>query len=272
MNSSGNGPDPELGVFMKISYFKLATFQQCPLKYRFLYVDWLGKQYRKPRPPMSMGESIHRALRDFFRISNPEDRSLEKFHYLLRKNWIREGFGNRDEERIWGKKALKILERFYRSNDCRVQPLFTELNFEVKIEDLIFVGVVDRIDRLDNGIFQVIEYKTGAKSMTSEEADGDIQLTFYNLAIREKYHFEPIKLTIYFLQSNKQIDTFRTDEQLQEGLREIANIVGKIKGTREFEPQRNQFCPWCDFLEICPIRGEIRIPIKETAYPEDIPF
>jgi len=50
---------------MKVSYSRLSTFRECPFKYKCLYIDNLW-HLRKEKPYLSMGSSVHLALKDFF--------------------------------------------------------------------------------------------------------------------------------------------------------------------------------------------------------------
>lgn len=112
----------------RISYLKLSMYQQCPLKYKFHYIDGLSYRYEQDKPYLSMGESVHKALKKFFGIKDVKKRTLKRLHQLLRKNWIRKGYSNIDEEREYVERALEMLEKFYHSNDCTVKPLYLELS------------------------------------------------------------------------------------------------------------------------------------------------
>ena len=76
---------------MKISYSKLSTFKQCPFKYKCLYIDGLW-HLRKDRAALSLGSSLHLALKDFFGIRDKNQRTVKNLHLLLDKNLISKGF------------------------------------------------------------------------------------------------------------------------------------------------------------------------------------
>ena len=77
---------------MYISHTKINTYKQCPRKYKYHYIDLLSKKYTQVKPALSLSESVHGALRDFFAIEKPSERTLGKLQYLLRMNWQRKGF------------------------------------------------------------------------------------------------------------------------------------------------------------------------------------
>jgi len=109
-----------------------------------------------------MGSSVHSALRDFFRLSKSQ-RSLQNLGKLLKKNWISKGCKNNKEEKEYVLRG-QMLSQFYETYDPYIMPLMVERNFSVKVEEnLIFSVRIDRVDRLPNGGFELIDYKTGKK-------------------------------------------------------------------------------------------------------------
>lgn len=234
---------------MKVSYFMLSQFSQCPLKYKYHYIDGLAERYGKARPYFSMGSSVHQALEDFFRIKEKKKRTLQNLHYLLRKNWIRAGYGTRERERKWGLRALEMLTNFYNTYDCYITPIMVERTFEAKLDGLILTGRIDRVDKLQGGSYEVIDYKTGKNLLTQEE---NLQLVLYSLGLKYAYGIEPRVLSFYFLQKNQKVSIVRTPELIQVGLARIKDMVQEIKSTEEFEARPNRYCGMCIFKRICP--------------------
>jgi len=234
---------------MKVSYSKLSTFRECPFKYKCLYIDNLW-YLRKDKPYLSMGSSVHLALKDFFRLSKSQ-RTLQNLGRLLKKNWIRKGYKDEKEEKEYALRAWEMLSQFYETYDPYTMPLMVEKNFEAKIEDnLVFSVRIDRVDKLPNGGYELIDYKTG-KNTDIKKEDEDLQLTIYYLALQCRYRIRPTRFTYYFLEDNKRVTTSRTKEQIQQGLANIKSIVRKIRNIKEFLPNPNPFCSFCDFGEIC---------------------
>ena len=255
---------------LKFSHFKLSMFGQCPLRYKYHYIDGLIKEYKKERPYLSMGESVHRALANFFRINDVELRTLENLHNLLRKNWSRRGFENEEEEKRWGLKALEMLTNFHQSSDISIKPLMIEEYLEARIDSLALCGRIDRVDALENGGYEIIDYKTGGEALSQEAIDSDLQLTIYYLLLKNVREIEPTRLSFHFLAQNSYLSTNRTPWQAREGLIRIKAMADEMAASKEFSPKRNRFCPYCDFIEICPLEEET--PLEGIEEIEDLPF
>ncbi len=240
---------------MKVSYSKLSLFKECPFKYKCLYIDNLW-HLRKDKPYLSMGNSVHLALRDFFRLTNRSQRTLQNLGKLLKRNWIRKGYKDDGEEKEYALRAWEMLSRFYETSNPYIIPLMVEQNFFAKIEEnLVFSVRVDRVDRLSDGGYELIDYKTGKKTDVEKE-DEDLQLTIYYLALKHRYRIRPTRFTYYFLEDDKRVTTSRTEKQTDHELRSIKGIVKKIDTTQEFLPTPNPFCSFCDFVEVCPAEEE----------------
>ncbi|MFY8051724.1 MAG: PD-(D/E)XK nuclease family protein, partial [Armatimonadaceae bacterium] len=54
-------PKPSTRKF-QLSPTKIRTFRDCPAKYRWEYIEKLGRFYRRPKPYYSFGTSIHSTL------------------------------------------------------------------------------------------------------------------------------------------------------------------------------------------------------------------
>jgi DNA helicase-2/ATP-dependent DNA helicase PcrA len=236
---------------LKVSYSKLSTFKECPFKYKCLYIDKLWHM-KKDRPYLSMGNSVHLALRDFFQVRNKSFRTLQNLAKLLKGHWINKGYKDEKEEKEYALRAWEMLSQFYETYNPYIIPLMVEKNFSVRIEDnLIFSVRIDRVDKLVNGGYELIDYKTG-KNTDIEKEEEDLQLTIYYLALQHHYRIRPTRFTYYFLEDNKRVTTSRSEKQIGQGLISIKNFVRQINTTQEFLPTPNPFCSFCDFAEMCP--------------------
>lgn len=95
---------------MKVSYSKLSTFKECPFKYKCLYIDNLW-HLKKDKPYLSMGNSVHLALKDFFQLREKSMRTLQNLGKLLKKHWISKGYKNDKEEKEYARRAWEMQQR-----------------------------------------------------------------------------------------------------------------------------------------------------------------
>jgi len=252
-----------------LSYSALSTYQQCPLKFKFEYIDRLGDIYRQERPYLSFGNSLHSTLAKFFQTKDIKQRTLDFLYSLLKKNWISKGYSSAEEESEYRQLAFSILEHFYESADINAQPIYVEEFFKLPIKDFFLTGKIDRIDAISEKEVEIIDYKTGKFVPTEEEIKDDLQLRIYALAAVKKYNLVPKKVSIYCLEQNVKLSTEFEAGKLEGTLNEIIDLYNKISQDKEFPPLKNHFCPACDYLVICPLMGLGLKPAERQKIKED---
>src|SRR5256885_4353373 len=84
---------------------KLTTFEDCPRRYRYAYVD-------RPTPPKgppwahnSLGASVHTALRSWYGLP-AERRRPQALPVLLKATWVSEGYRDETQERAVVRQGL----------------------------------------------------------------------------------------------------------------------------------------------------------------------
>lgn len=232
-----------------LSYTQVSTYEECALKYKYSYV------LKIPTPPsasLSYGSSIHDTLRDFHNKLRFENNVEESdLMHMFEKNWQPLGYLDAEHRNQSFKEGQALLHRYYEKNkDSKIKPKFIEQAFNVKIDGVRFYGRIDRIDELEDGSVEIIDYKTG-KSKTQKEVDKDDQMSFYAIAAKEALNLNPTKLTLYFVEDDLKLSTTRTEDQLQQKKEEVVEVIQKIK-TGEFPASPGLQCSWCDYKDICP--------------------
>ncbi|MEK7528180.1 MAG: PD-(D/E)XK nuclease family protein, partial [Patescibacteria group bacterium] len=237
-------------VLKKASYSQIYTYLECPLKYKFRYL------FQVPSPPQattSFGSSVHNALKNFYEILL-EDRSLiptlEGLQSLYKKNWISQGYDTRTFEQAMYKRGQEMIERFFEENKNNwVVPAFVEKMFTLRIAECSITGRIDRIDKLEDGTYEVIDYKTG-KLKDEKEVKKDLQLSLYALACRDFLKIPVSRLSLYFLEDNKKISTERTEEDINKFEDELKGYLDDITES-DFIATPGRHCSWCEYMTIC---------------------
>jgi hypothetical protein len=127
-----------------------------------------------------------------------------------------------------------------------------EFRFSIDVEGVQVSGVIDRMDRIPGGGYEIIDYKTNRRLPPRSRVDGDLQLSIYHLAAREVWGIEPERLTLYYLLPAQRMSTARTNGDLDDLRRRIATVAERIEGMK-FEPRQNPLCDWCEYQALCPL-------------------
>jgi DNA helicase-2/ATP-dependent DNA helicase PcrA len=241
-----------------LSYSQIETFRVCPLHYK---LNYLIKVPTPPSASQSFGISIHAAMKDFYAlVINGEKPSEKLIQEQLKKNWINLGFENKaHEQKFFEKGKLYLLGYLKEEFKQKQLPILMEEKFTVPIEterSLKIGGVIDRVDKLEDGSIEIIDYKTSANIPTQKEVDKNLQLSFYALAATniDSELFgklpEQVKLSLYFFDQQIKLTTIKTKEDLQKAQEEILQVREEIENS-DFECSGGFLCQNCEFKMFC---------------------
>lgn len=264
-----------LNNIMRTSYSAIETYLQCPQKYKFQEIERI--RVAKSREAI-FGSAVHSALSFMFK-KDPLFPTLDEVVANFRENWPAKEIFMREskydslkrswteqEEKIYFAEGVKMIRRFYEKNaPWNFNVVDLESRFEVAVSDEktgethILAGIIDRIDRLPDGKYEIIDYKTGKRMPSQEALDKNLQLSLYSLGLQKRWpHLktEDIKLSLYFLKHEEKLHSRITTETIQKTRKQILNTIGeiqeKVRQEKEFEPMPSALCEWCGFRPICP--------------------
>ncbi|MBT9174896.1 MAG: hypothetical protein DDT22_00561 [candidate division WS2 bacterium] len=245
---------------MKLSFSRLDLYLQCPLKYKYRYID---KIKEKPSPYAAFGLSIHRTIQQFF--THPEGvPTIYDLYNYLEASWVREGYTSPKEEASFKENAKKMLTKFYQDNIFNYLKACTvEQYFEVHTNDFIINGYIDQVNKRGN-TYEVVEYKTSKNGKSMEEAEKDLQIATYHLAFKSIYGFPPNQVIYYNVRSGVKLGIKVTPQMEEFVMQSYKDIASGILAER-FHFQVGIHCHWCDYQKICPDRegvsgGQINFP------------
>jgi putative RecB family exonuclease len=235
---------------MRLSYSSINTYETCPQKFRFQYEDRLPTS---PSPALAFGDSLHQALHRFHSRPVPVAPSVDELQEMLESVWVRDGFSDPSEERMYLDHGRQVLAQYHRENASTYRiPAALEFRFTIDIEGVQLAGVIDRMDRIPGGGYEIIDYKTNRRLPPQERIDRDLQLSIYAVAAKEVWGIEPERLTLYYLLPGQRMSTTRTAADAEDLRRRIGTVAERI-GAGMFEPRENPLCDWCEFQALCPI-------------------
>ncbi len=244
---------------MRISYSGLDTFSTCPAKYKFQYVERI--KFPKIKEAV-FGTLIHDCLKMFHepgRLAPPTEDEL--LQYFTNK-WNPDIYSDQQEEAFAFHQGIDILKKYFLQNQGLE---FNIINLEAPFGALIsdgkeinqITGRIDRIDKLPDGSFEVIDYKTSKKMPAQETVDKNFQLSVYYLGLTNRWpsiqeQNRPVKLSLYFLRHGEKLSATRNSSQIKETQERILDLISQIK-ISNFEPKANPLCNWCQYQPHCPL-------------------
>jgi len=278
---------------MNTSYSALDTFLTCPLKYKYSQIDRIKTPKSKEQ---LFGTLIHNTLKLVHTpgILSP---TLEQALDFFSKNWNAEAFADEIEERAAFAQGVAMIQDYYKKNDpAKINIIDLESRFQVEIgpvksdesdhgaspkksenlnqatikETHIITGIIDRIDKTENG-YEIIDYKTTRKLPSQEKVDNDLQLSIYLAGFLKRYPKEiediaNIKVSLYYLKHGVKLTSARTMEQVRQSEQLILDLISEIQKSK-FEPVISGLCDWCGFQNICPMWKH---KFKKAETPEEI--
>ncbi len=242
-------------VSLKLSPSSILVFRQCRQRYKFLYIDKLGDQYGRPRPYFTMANHVHATVKDFLSLQPVQLRTTKAIEELLQRNWrrYRVGFRGHQDEMRWAQKALAQVRAFASNHDVSVQPLMMEKFMEVEISPgLVLRGRMDRIDRESDGTLHIIDYKTGAMPQEPDWA----QLELHALIMSKRLSWPVSKVSYLYLGPSVMQSTRMSVEELRRVHWDVLTIARTVHREKKFRPIPGPGCGNCDFISICPKKGE----------------
>lgn len=263
----------------------LNYYLQCPFKFK-AYCDSEVKAKFVESYENYIGKVIHLVLRDLFDIRKvPIDKREEQsIDNMVKKAWARmpksnfgqefwkeedrlKLFGSLEQERAFGMKTITILKNYLSSADLSVIPLALEdwMDTDISIggeETVKLAGRIDRIDQESSSTISVWDYKTGKLPFYHNINDiikHDLQLPVYAIIASRLYPFaQKIRAGLIYVRYSKIYDISWDKEHLKKIESNIVSLIKKIRSDKEFLPQPNNLCNWCEYKDICPLRKEIQ--------------
>src|SRR5487761_1270313 len=168
-----------------LSPSKVSTFRDCALAFRFSAIDRLAEP---STPATAKGTLVHRALERLFWNHQAGTRSAEAAHLELAAAWeeLREDPDFADlnmseaESDDFVSDAASLVDGYLRLEDPdRVDMIGVELTLEANLGGLCLRGIIDRLDRTEDGELVVVDYKTGRVPTEQREHSSLAGVQFY---------------------------------------------------------------------------------------------
>jgi DNA helicase-2/ATP-dependent DNA helicase PcrA len=149
-------------------------------------------------------------------------------------------------------KATQALVRYHdRFREEGGEPVWFERSFQFKLGPHVLRGRVDRVDRLPDGGYELIDYKTGRPKSAAQLRE-DVQLSLYAVGAREAWQLEAPSQSYYYVLDDQKVPVERSEED-RDWITDTVLEVGEGIQSQGFEPTPSfSACSMCDYRIACP--------------------
>ena len=247
------------------SHSKIGTFENCKLQFRYRYIDRI-KVDVEDTIETYLGSRVHETLEKLYRDLRFEkdisiDGLLDYFNKKWKENWkdsikIVSQEYSEENYRKMGERYIRDYFNHYRPFD-QGKVLGLETQDFLTLDDHGRYSYHIRIDRLmdmGRGLYEVHDYKTNNTLPAQEDLDNDRQLAMYALWVKKHFKdFKKVRLVWHFVAFDKEMESFRTEKQLEDLRQEVLSQICLMEAARDFPPHVSSLCRWCLYQAICPM-------------------
>ena len=254
------------------SHSKISTFEQCQFKYMLQYIEKIKSEVPTTIEAF-MGDIVHRTLEKLYTNARFQKiNSLQEITQFYRDTWDKEYTEDivvvkseytSDNYRKMGEKYISdYYNRYHPFNEMTILGLETQ--DKLLLPDGNFYHIrIDKLGFIGNTYF-VCDYKTNLTMKLQHEADSDRQLAMYALWVNDRFNdAEKIVLKWHMLAFNKEVVSFRSNQQLKILQEETMGLIRDIEECEDFPTNITALCDYCVYKSLCPsFKHKIEIDTK----------
>ena len=252
----------------RYSYSRLNSYRTCPLQYRFRYIDKTPVEVA-PSIEAFMGSRVHDAMEWLYKqVAGGRAPTADEVLAVYSERWEAKRAGGLRivnehlDEAAYRDAGRHCIERYVDRHAPFHEGIVLGLeeSFQIPLGDgLVLNGVIDRLMKPEDNVYEVHDYKTSQHLPTPEQAQADEQGGWYALAVRRRFpQAREVRLVWHYLRHDEDLATTRTPEEAQALEKDIVRRARAIEAATDFPAQESRLCAWCDYLSICPAKGHRR--------------
>jgi putative RecB family exonuclease len=265
------------------SISRIGTYDTCPLQYKYAYIDHIEVE-AKDTIETYLGQRVHEALEKLYRDKRHEKLlSLEEWLAYFNKVWAEQW---KDSIIIVNKEYTpdnyrRMGERYLSDYYNRHKPFERGRVLGLETKDMIPLDEngeyqlhirIDRLVDMGDGLYEVHDYKTSSSLPRPEDLEADTQLAIYAYWVKRRFKdFRRARLVWHFLAFDREMESWKTAEELEKTREKILARVREIEAAQEFLPVVSSLCDWCVYKSICPMwKHGVKIePLSKNEYLQD---
>ncbi|MDO8623443.1 MAG: PD-(D/E)XK nuclease family protein [archaeon] len=243
------------------SYSKISSFEQCPLKFKYKYIDKV--EIKEKNIELFLGNMVHETLEWLYlKVREGQTPTIEETIKYYCDNWENKF----DDSLIITKQQYNfeyyfnlgvkfIIDYYIKHQPFDDNTIALEKKILIDLDELKNYQLIGFIDRLvynkEKDEYEIHDYKTANSLPLKEKIESDRQLALYSIAIKNEFNAKKVHLFWHYLAFNKTIYTIKTDEELIKLKKDVLELIKKIESTQEYAPNQSVLCNWCEFKNIC---------------------
>jgi putative RecB family exonuclease len=146
-----------------------------------------------------------------------------------------------------------------------VQSEGVELRLGVTVGDTPLFGILDRLDRDENGELVIVDYKTGSLPNRNYDSHTFANAELYAVLCREKLGETPTKIRLLYVAHGRAIERDVSDVIIRARASAAAGAWVRInryyeEGDFPATPSSNA-CRFCSFKDLCRSQG-VPVPVR----------
>jgi putative RecB family exonuclease len=228
------------------SHSRLSCFEQCRYKFKLKYIDKVETEILQSIEAF-LGSCVHEVLEKLYEDLKHQkvdtlDELISYLHKIWKENWddsiviVKKGYNP--------KNYLKMAEKFISDYYNRYQPF--DQGKSIALEERILInlddkgkyqlqGYIDRLVEIEDGCYEIHDYKTNSRLPLPRYIQNDRQLALYMVGVKNNYpDVKNVKLIWHFLAFDKELDSTRSDEELENLKKDTIKLIYNIEREERF--------------------------------------
>ena len=248
-----------------VSPSRVNQIETCPRQYQYTSIE---KRPEKKKMETYRGTVFHAVMEEFFQrtVDSPEERTVdyclklfrEMFRGLVTEEYAAEMGLDEPAIQRFARDVVKYIRNANEMEDwTKIRTEGIEVQYDIDMGGYTLRGILDRLDREEDGTLTVSDWKTGKPPGDQYKSNAILPAKIYGYMVETATGERPKKVKLLYVQFSKILEFEVTDDHIDYAEKRVREAWRKIEGWWEdqyFPPQRNNLCAkWCSFKNICPL-------------------
>lgn len=265
MNSAAASPS-----YAPYSPSKIKTYQSCPKKFKFTYIDKLPNRW-EPSIPLDRGKLLHLFLElegDMKKVKENKEFKEIMARGLITKEILKETLQSYKNfttsslgKKVLSKKVIYTELPIAYDKDIKI----TEYN---NTNDVYIRGYIDSvrvIEKPGEDILWCIDWKSG-KYVEKDNQQYD-QVLYYSLGLFDLIPYDKIAISFIYIDHNKDNTKIVHRADIEKYKTALYNNINDIENDQTWEKNETHLCNWCNFYDECNSNSN-----SNSLEDDEIPF